>query len=86
MLGFQKRNEVRQEKLQGEASANEAAIMETLPLLRNKCANYPLERIYNMDETGLFYRLTLATKRLSGRKKKQGTPFYSFAFKCRWDT
>jgi hypothetical protein len=57
LQGFKKRNGIRQEKLQGEAaSANEAAIIEALPLLRNKCANYPLERIYNMDETGLFYR------------------------------
>ncbi len=57
LQGFKKRNEIRQEKLQGEAaSANEAAIIEALPLLRSKCANYPLERIYNMDETGLFYR------------------------------
>ena len=57
LQGFKKRNGIHQEKLQGEAaSANEAAIIEALPLLCNKCANYPLERIYNMDETGLFYR------------------------------
>ncbi|GBC48699.2 CENP-B homolog protein 2-like [Rhizophagus irregularis DAOM 181602=DAOM 197198] len=57
LQGFKKRNGIRQEKLQEEvASANETAIMEALPLLRNKCAPYPLERIYNMDETGLFYR------------------------------
>jgi len=57
LQGFKKRNGIRQEKLQGEAaSANEAAIIEALPFLRNKCANYPLERIYNMDETGLFYQ------------------------------
>ncbi|CAB5366685.1 unnamed protein product [Rhizophagus irregularis] len=49
--------------------------LQALPLLREKCANYPLERIYNMDETGLFYRLepdrTLATKHLHGRKKNK---------------
>ncbi|CAG8735374.1 16801_t:CDS:2, partial [Rhizophagus irregularis] len=57
LQGFKKRNGIRQEKLQGEtASANETAIMEALPLLHNKCVNYPLERIYNMDETGLFYQ------------------------------
>lgn len=57
LQGFKKRNGIRQQKLQGEAaSANETAILEALPLLREKCANYPLERIYNMDETGLFYR------------------------------
>ena len=56
LQGFKKCNGIRQEKLQGEASVNKAGIMEALPLLRNKCANYPLKRIYNMDETGLFYR------------------------------
>ncbi|CAB5360537.1 unnamed protein product [Rhizophagus irregularis] len=50
--------------------------LQALPLLREKCANYPLERIYNMDETGLFYRRlepdrTLATKRLHGCKKNK---------------
>ncbi|CAB5352778.1 unnamed protein product [Rhizophagus irregularis] len=76
LQGFKKRNGIRQQKLQGEAaSADQTAITEALPLLREKCANYPLERIYNMDETGLFYRLepdrTLATKRLHGRKKNK---------------
>jgi len=73
---FKNRNGIRQEILHGEAdSADNAAIIEALLLLREKYAAYPLERIYNMDETGLFYRLesdrTLATKRLSGRKKNK---------------
>ncbi|CAB5352374.1 unnamed protein product [Rhizophagus irregularis] len=73
---FKERNSIRQVKLHGEAnSADENAIAEALPLLQNKCAEYPPDRIYNMDETGLFYRLepdrTLATKRLSGRKKSK---------------
>ncbi|CAB5357732.1 unnamed protein product [Rhizophagus irregularis] len=70
---FKDCNGIRQRKLEGEASsADEAAIAIALPLLRERCSNYPLKRIYNMDETGLFYRLepdrTLATKRLAGRK------------------
>jgi transposase len=97
---FKKRNGIHQEKLQGEAaSADETAIAEVLPMLHDTCALYPLERIYNMDETGLFYRYstvldfiliifqlilsltymilrlepdqTLATQRLSGRKKNR---------------
>uniref|UniRef100_U9T8F3 Uncharacterized protein n=1 Tax=Rhizophagus irregularis (strain DAOM 181602 / DAOM 197198 / MUCL 43194) TaxID=747089 RepID=U9T8F3_RHIID len=53
--------------LDGEASsADEAAIADALPLLREHCSNYSLERIYNIDETELFYRLepdwTLTTK------------------------
>ena len=48
-------------KLHGEAaSSDQTAINKALPLLHNKCANYPLERIYNMDETGLFYRYCIS--------------------------
>jgi transposase len=73
---FKKRNGIQERKLQGEASsADLSAITEALPLLKNMCSSYPPERIYNMDETGLFYRLepdrTLATERLSGRKKNK---------------
>jgi transposase len=73
---FKKRNGIQEQKLQGEASSADLnAITEALPMLKNKCDLYPLERIYNMDETGLFYRLepdrTLATQRLSGRKKNK---------------
>ncbi|CAB5378851.1 unnamed protein product [Rhizophagus irregularis] len=32
-----------------------------LPLLQNKCAEYPPDRIYNMDETGLFYHNKIDT-------------------------
>uniref|UniRef100_U9TCK5 Uncharacterized protein n=1 Tax=Rhizophagus irregularis (strain DAOM 181602 / DAOM 197198 / MUCL 43194) TaxID=747089 RepID=U9TCK5_RHIID len=41
---FKDQNNIRQIKLQGEAdSADDNAIAEALPLLRNKCAEYPLE-------------------------------------------
>jgi hypothetical protein len=54
---FKDRNGIRQRKLEGEASsADEAAIIDALPLLKERCSSYPPERIYNMDETGLFYR------------------------------
>jgi hypothetical protein len=54
---FKERNGIRRRKLEGEASsADEAAIANALPLLKERCSNYPPERIYNMDETGLFYR------------------------------
>ena len=54
---FKDRNGICQRKLEGEASsADEVVIADALPLLRERCFNYPLERIYNMDETGLFYR------------------------------
>src|SRR6266498_3860525 len=55
-----KRHGIHQIKLHGEAdSADKNAIAEALPLLRYKCAEYPLDRIYNMDEIGLFYQYFL---------------------------
>src|ERR1044072_7937332 len=54
---FKDRNGIHRRKLEGEASsADEAAIADALPLLKERCSNYSLERIYNMDETRLFYR------------------------------
>ena len=45
---FKDRNGIRQWKLGGEASsADEAAIANALPLLRERCSKYPLERIYS---------------------------------------
>ncbi|CAG8815239.1 22468_t:CDS:2, partial [Racocetra persica] len=44
-------------KLHGEAgSVDEDIITESLPLLQSKYSEYTLDRIYNMDKTGLFYR------------------------------
>lgn len=55
---FKDRNGIHQRKLHGEASSVDiSVVVDALPLLKNKCENYPPERIYNMDETGLFYRL-----------------------------
>ncbi|GES84905.1 CENP-B homolog protein 2-like [Rhizophagus clarus] len=46
-------SEIHQEKLHGEAaSSDQTVIDEALPLLHSKCASYPLEKIYNIDETG----------------------------------
>jgi|GEM_PF-1216312 len=73
---FKKRNGIHKEKLHGEAgSVDNTVIINSFPLLQEKCAEYPLDRIYNMDETALFYRLepdySLATERLTGRKKNK---------------
>jgi hypothetical protein len=57
---FKDRNGIHQVLLYGEsASADDNAIAVSLPILQDKCNQYPLERIYNMDETGLFYRFIL---------------------------
>ena len=55
--GFKKRNGIYQKKLQEEAaSVNQDIIAEALLLLRNKYTSYPPERIYNINETELFYQ------------------------------
>jgi hypothetical protein len=71
---FKERNGIQLRKLHGEASSSDQnAIIENLPSLREKLSRFPLDRIYNMDETGLFYRLepdrSLATARLPERKR-----------------
>ncbi|CAG8796666.1 22804_t:CDS:2, partial [Dentiscutata erythropus] len=49
---FKKRNRIRQRILHGEeASADQNAIIKSLLLLRDICARYSFNRIYNMDET-----------------------------------
>ncbi len=73
---FKNHNRIHQKKLYGEAnSADNTAIIEVLSLLCEKCATYPFERIYNINETELFYQLesdqTLATKHLSKLKKNK---------------
>ncbi|CAG8715150.1 18307_t:CDS:2, partial [Racocetra persica] len=54
---FKNQNGIRLRQLQGEAaSADMVAINNVMLLIKNKCASYPPERIYNIDETRLFYR------------------------------
>ncbi|KAL6498035.1 hypothetical protein OROGR_028432 [Orobanche gracilis] len=51
------------------------AVEDAIPTLRNVLDKYEWKDIYNMDETGLFYRLqadnSLATKQLEGRKQNK---------------
>ncbi|CAG8484858.1 11562_t:CDS:2, partial [Scutellospora calospora] len=57
---FKECNCIQQVKLQDEAiSIDNVAIVNILLLIRSKCTSYPLDRIYNMDETRLFYQLEL---------------------------
>ncbi len=53
LQNFKKCNRIHQEKLQKEAaSIDQTIVTEALSLLYSK---YPLEWIYNMNETGFFY-------------------------------
>ncbi|RUS33135.1 hypothetical protein BC938DRAFT_472926 [Jimgerdemannia flammicorona] len=55
---FKECNGIHQQKLEGEAaSVDQVAIVNALPLLYDKYISYPLKKIYNIDETGLFYQL-----------------------------
>ena len=51
------------------------AIEQELPNIRHILNEYNLKDIYNMDETGLFWRMqadsSLATKQLEGRKQNK---------------
>ena len=51
------------------------ALSARLPEIRKTLDEYALNDIYNMDETGLFYRMqadnSLATRQLEGRKQNK---------------
>jgi hypothetical protein len=55
---FVKRNNLSSKLLHGEAgSVDGAATAEGMAKLRDTCKKYRAENIFNVDETGLFYRL-----------------------------
>jgi DDE superfamily endonuclease/Tc5 transposase DNA-binding domain len=71
---FKARHGIKRHIRHGESSSvDKEAIWLALPQLHDLLREYDLRDIYNFDETGLFFRLepdmTLATKRLFGRKK-----------------
>jgi DDE superfamily endonuclease/Tc5 transposase DNA-binding domain/Fission yeast centromere protein N-terminal domain len=71
---FKKRNNLQRFRLHGESgSVDQTSIDDLLPIIKTVTNEYAWEDIYNMDETGLFFRLepdtTLATQRLNGKKK-----------------
>ena len=71
---FKKRNNIKRYRAHGKAGS---APLESLPeereRLRKLLGRFTLDRIYNIDETGLFYRMppnqTLSTKPVLGQKK-----------------
>src|SRR3984957_13238288 len=73
---FKKRNNIQRYRAYGEAGS---ASLETLPekrmKLRRLLGRFTLDRIYNIDETGLFYRMppnqTLSTKPVLSQKKNK---------------
>jgi len=71
---FKKRNNIRRHRMHGESgSAPIASLSEERIKLRQLLSQYSLDQIYNIDETGLYYRMspnqTLSTKPVLGQKK-----------------
>ena len=57
-LAFTKRHSLRSQSLHGEAgSVNALAVAGDISQLRSNLAQYPPDHVYNMDETGLFFKL-----------------------------
>lgn len=75
---FKKRYSIKQYHNHGEAGSADVdnpAMIEQMNDVRALCATYANKDIFNMDETGLFWKLipsrTLATEAQSGAKKKK---------------
>ena len=72
---FKKRHVILLHKVHGESNeVNLADVEKSREELRCTISEYKLSDVYNMDETGFFYRLepdaTLATGPVKGKKKK----------------
>jgi Tc5 transposase DNA-binding domain len=69
---FQKRNGFRRWYIHGESGDAQMEGNEEKEI-KTKIAQYELEKVYNMDETGLFYKLapdtTIAQRQIEGRYK-----------------
>ncbi|TYG50390.1 hypothetical protein ES288_D10G171600v1 [Gossypium darwinii] len=82
---FKARHGIKSYRRFGESSS---VVMENiedaLPQIRAKLEIFYWKDIYNMDETGLFYRLqadhSLATKQIEGRKKDKEKTYYCGLF------
>jgi hypothetical protein len=75
---FKKRHSIKEYKLHGEGASADILTQDSVRQmedLRAECSNYALKDIFNMDETGLFWKLqpdrTLATQQTSGGKKSK---------------
>lgn len=71
---FKLRHGIKSFRRFGESGSVDIHDMENkLEAIREKVDKFPLKDVFNMDETGLFYRLqadhSLATKQLEGRKQ-----------------
>jgi hypothetical protein len=75
---FKKRHNIKEYKLHGEgasADIDSEDVTKQMDNLRAECSTYALKDIFNMDETGLFWKLqpdrSLATCQTSGGRKSK---------------
>jgi hypothetical protein len=72
---FKQRHGVKQYIRHGEAGSVPVIAEEEMRAVRTLCGEYPEENVYNMDETGLYWRSTisagLSTQAMPGRKKER---------------
>ena len=82
--GFKQRHKLRSIKAQGEASSvNQDAVREAMDQMREEVQQYAAEDVYNMDESGLFWKMSpdrwLATGIVAGTKKQKSRITVVFA-------
>jgi hypothetical protein len=69
---FQDRHNIRSLRVYGESgSVNMEELERALPGIRDKLRGFSLRDIYNMDETGLFFRQQGANRGLATKKQKR---------------
>lgn len=81
------RRGIKRKLYEGEADNADMTIVDTgRKELQRVLKDYQPDDIFNLDETGLFYRLgpnyTLATSKVSGTKKSKGKNYCSPDDKC----
>ena len=81
---FNIRHGFKAQKSYGESgSVDLDAIDRNMPTIKEKLQSYSLQDIYNMDETGLFYRMapdrTIARRQIEGSKKDKTRLTFVFA-------
>ena len=87
---FKKRHGILLHKVYGESNeVNLAHVEKSREELRCIISKYELSDVYNIDETGLFYRLepdaTLATGPVKGNKKIKKTNYGHTLHECNWN-
>ncbi|KAL2632892.1 hypothetical protein R1flu_004371 [Riccia fluitans] len=78
LSGFKKRYNIKSYARHGEAGSVEITqeVLAKIESLKQLISQFDPEDVYNVDETGLFFRLeprrSLATKKMSGKKASKG--------------